>query len=104
MTIYLARGSGRQGQPEPDEKIATRFFHLSEAKRMALKAHSRCEDHLRILCCPDPRPAGRSRVGKNSPLPSPEMTPGYVMHSLDSPPVSRTNAYTFCGPLESRLF
>ncbi|HTC90950.1 MAG TPA: NUDIX hydrolase [Bryobacteraceae bacterium] len=37
MTIYLARGL-RAGvaQPEADERIAVKFFPLSEAKRMAL--------------------------------------------------------------------
>jgi ADP-ribose pyrophosphatase len=43
MTIYLARGlQAGEAQPEPDEKIATRFFSLSEAKRMAL--HGRIQD------------------------------------------------------------
>jgi len=43
MTIYLARGlrSG-EAQPEADERIAVRFFSLSEAKRMAL--HGRIRD------------------------------------------------------------
>jgi ADP-ribose pyrophosphatase len=43
MTIYLARGL-RAGiaQPEADERIAVRFFGLSEAKRMAL--HGRIRD------------------------------------------------------------
>src|SRR6202140_497462 len=42
MTIYLARGlRAGKAQPEPDEKIATRFFTLSEAKRMALKGRIR---------------------------------------------------------------
>jgi len=37
MTIYLARDlHAGKAQPEPDEVIATRFFTLSEAKRMAL--------------------------------------------------------------------
>src|SRR5258708_22901175 len=37
MTIYLARGlQAGKAQPEPDQKIATRFFILSEAKRMPL--------------------------------------------------------------------
>jgi ADP-ribose pyrophosphatase len=37
MTIYLARGlQAGQAQPEADERIAVRFFGLSEAKRMAL--------------------------------------------------------------------
>jgi ADP-ribose pyrophosphatase len=37
MTIYLARGlKAGQAQPEPDEKIAVKFFPLSEAKRMAV--------------------------------------------------------------------
>jgi ADP-ribose diphosphatase len=37
MTIYLARDlQTGKAQPEPDEKIAIRFFPLSEAKRMAL--------------------------------------------------------------------
>jgi ADP-ribose pyrophosphatase len=42
MTIYLARGL-RAGvaQPEADEKIAVRFFGLSEAKRMALNGRIR---------------------------------------------------------------
>ena len=43
MTIYLARGlQAGEAQPEPDEKIATRFFTLSEAKQMAL--HGRIRD------------------------------------------------------------
>ncbi len=43
MTIYLARVlQAGKAQPEPDEKIATRFFPLSEAKRMAL--HGRIRD------------------------------------------------------------
>jgi len=43
MTIFLARGL-RAGvaQPEADERIAVRFFGLSEAKRMAL--HGRIRD------------------------------------------------------------
>jgi len=42
MTIYLARGlQAGEAQPEPDEKIATRFFTLSEAKRMALNGRIR---------------------------------------------------------------
>ena len=42
MTIYLARGlQAGEAQPEPDEKIATRFFALSEAKRMALDGRIR---------------------------------------------------------------
>jgi ADP-ribose diphosphatase len=42
MTIYLARGlRAGKAQPEPDEKIATRFFTLSEAKRMALNGSIR---------------------------------------------------------------
>jgi ADP-ribose pyrophosphatase len=37
MTIYLARGlQAGEAQPEPDERIAVRFFSLSEAKRMAI--------------------------------------------------------------------
>jgi ADP-ribose pyrophosphatase len=37
MTIYMAQGL-REGeaQPEPDEKIVTKFFTLDDAKRMAL--------------------------------------------------------------------
>ncbi|MGA7078296.1 MAG: NUDIX hydrolase [Terriglobales bacterium] len=42
MTIYLARGlQAGEAQPEPDEKIATRFFTLSEAKQMALRGRIR---------------------------------------------------------------
>jgi ADP-ribose pyrophosphatase len=42
MTIYLARFlRAGKAQPEPDEKIATRFFTLSEAKRMALNGRIR---------------------------------------------------------------
>jgi ADP-ribose diphosphatase len=38
MTIYLARELRRgQAQPEADEKIATRFFPLSSARKMALR-------------------------------------------------------------------
>jgi ADP-ribose pyrophosphatase len=37
MTIYLARGlKAGVAQPEADERIAVKFFPLSEAKRMAL--------------------------------------------------------------------
>jgi ADP-ribose pyrophosphatase len=43
MTIYLAEGlQAGDARPEPDEKIAVRFFPLSEAKRMAL--HGRIRD------------------------------------------------------------
>lgn len=43
MTIYLAQGlQAGKAQPEADERIATRFFTLSEAKRMAL--HGRIRD------------------------------------------------------------
>jgi len=43
MTIYLARGlQSGAARPEPDERIAIRFFALSEAKRMAL--HGRIRD------------------------------------------------------------
>ncbi|HMD16842.1 MAG TPA: NUDIX hydrolase [Terriglobales bacterium] len=42
MTTYLAQGlQAGEAQPEPDEKIATRFFPLSEAKRMALNGRIR---------------------------------------------------------------
>ncbi len=42
MTIYLARGlQAGEAQPEADEKIAVRFFTLSEAKRMALNGRIR---------------------------------------------------------------
>jgi ADP-ribose pyrophosphatase len=42
MTIYLARGlQAGKAQPEPDEKIAVRFFPISEAKRMALQGRIR---------------------------------------------------------------
>ena len=42
MTIYLARGlRAGEAQPEADERIATRFFTLSEAKRMALNGRIR---------------------------------------------------------------
>jgi ADP-ribose pyrophosphatase len=42
MTIYLARGlQAGKAQPEPDERIAVRFFRLSEAKRMALTGRIR---------------------------------------------------------------
>ncbi len=42
MTIYLARGlQAGKAQPEADEKIAVRFFTLSEAKRMALNGRIR---------------------------------------------------------------
>jgi len=42
MTIYLARGlQAGKAQPEADERIATRFFTLSEAKRMALNGRIR---------------------------------------------------------------
>src|ERR1700690_1211412 len=37
MTIYLARGlSAGEAQPEADERIATRFFPLPAARKMAL--------------------------------------------------------------------
>jgi ADP-ribose pyrophosphatase len=42
MTIYLASGlKAGTAQPEADEKIAVRFFPLSEAKRMALTGRIR---------------------------------------------------------------
>jgi ADP-ribose pyrophosphatase len=42
MTIYLARGlRAGEAQPEADEKISTRFFPLSEARRMALNGRIR---------------------------------------------------------------
>jgi len=42
MTIYLARGLlAGEARPEADEMIATRFFTLSEAKRMALNGRIR---------------------------------------------------------------
>jgi ADP-ribose pyrophosphatase len=48
MTIYLARGlQAGEAQPEADEKITTRFFTLSEAKRMAL--HGRIRD-AKTIC------------------------------------------------------
>ncbi len=43
MTIYLAKGlKVGEAQPEADEKIAIKFFPLSEAKKMAL--HGRIRD------------------------------------------------------------
>ncbi len=43
MTIYRARGlKSGVAQPEADERIAVKFFSLSEAKRMAL--HGRIRD------------------------------------------------------------
>jgi len=48
MTIYLARGlQAGEARPEADERIATRFFGLSEAKRMAL--HGRIRD-AKTIC------------------------------------------------------
>jgi ADP-ribose pyrophosphatase len=42
MTIYLARGLTKgKAQPEPDEKISTRFFPLSVARQMALSGRIR---------------------------------------------------------------
>jgi ADP-ribose pyrophosphatase len=42
MTIYLARGlRAGQAQPEADEKIAVRFFPLSEARKMAVNGRIR---------------------------------------------------------------
>jgi len=42
MTIYLARGlQPGEAQPEADEKIATRFFPLSRARKMALTGRIR---------------------------------------------------------------
>ena len=42
MTIYLAKGlKGGQAQPEADERIAVKFFSLSEAKSMALNGRIR---------------------------------------------------------------
>ena len=42
MTIYLARSlQAGKAQPEADEKIATKFFTLSETKRMALQGRIR---------------------------------------------------------------
>ena len=42
MTIYLALGlEAGEAQPEADERITTKFFALSEAKRMALQGRIR---------------------------------------------------------------
>jgi ADP-ribose pyrophosphatase len=42
MTIYLAQGlKPGTAQPEPDEKIAIKFFSLSEAKKMAISGRIR---------------------------------------------------------------
>jgi ADP-ribose pyrophosphatase len=42
MTIYLAQAlQAGKARPEPDERIAIRFFPLSEAKRMALNGRIR---------------------------------------------------------------
>jgi ADP-ribose pyrophosphatase len=42
MTIYLARGlNSGEAQPEPDERIAVKFFPLSEATRMAVNGRIR---------------------------------------------------------------
>jgi len=42
MTIYLARGlQAGDAHPEADEKIATRFFPLSQARKMALNGRIR---------------------------------------------------------------
>jgi ADP-ribose pyrophosphatase len=42
MTIYLARGLTKgKAQPEADEKISTRFFPLSAARKMALSGRIR---------------------------------------------------------------
>lgn len=42
MTIYLACSLKEgEAQPEADEKITTRFFHLSEARKMALNGRIR---------------------------------------------------------------
>jgi len=42
MTVYLARGlRAGEAQPEADEKIAVRFFPISEAVRMALNGRIR---------------------------------------------------------------
>ena len=42
MTIYLARNlHAGEAQPEADEKIATHFFHLSEARTMTLNGRIR---------------------------------------------------------------
>jgi ADP-ribose pyrophosphatase len=42
MTIYLARGlRAGEAQPEADEKIAIRFFPLSEARKMAVNGRIR---------------------------------------------------------------
>src|ERR1039457_868682 len=60
MTIYLARGlRAGEAQPEADERIATKFFTLSEAKQMAL--HGRIRD-AKTICgilwlAQTPRPA-----------------------------------------------
>jgi len=42
MTIYLARGlAAGKAEPESDERIATRFFALSTARKMALSGRIR---------------------------------------------------------------
>src|SRR5271166_3217587 len=61
MTIYLAQGlDAGEAQPEADERITTRFFALSEAKRMAL--YGRIRDAKTIAgilwLAQMPRPAG----------------------------------------------
>jgi ADP-ribose pyrophosphatase len=48
MTIYLAEGlEAGEAQPEADERIATRFFTLSEARQMAM--NGRIQDAKTIL-------------------------------------------------------
>jgi len=62
MTIYLARGLQEgKAQPEADERIAIKFFSLSEAKQMAL--HGRILDAKTIsgiLWLAETTPSSRS--------------------------------------------
>jgi len=60
MTIYLARGlQAGKAQPEADERIAIKFFTLSEAKRMALNGRIRDAKTISGILWLDqmPRPA-----------------------------------------------
>ena len=66
MTIYLARGLRGRSPARADERIAIRFFSLSEAKRMAL--HGRIRD-AKTICgilwlAQMPRPMRKSAAVK----------------------------------------
>jgi ADP-ribose pyrophosphatase len=63
MTIYLARGLTKgKARPEPDERISTRFFTLSAARKMALSGRIRDAKTISgILWLSETRRSGKPR-------------------------------------------